>query len=424
MINISILGLSHQGLVFAAFFAKLNLKVICFDNKINRIKKLKKDNITDEVEFEPNLKKQLSNKNLFFTSDITKIKKSNTILICEDVLIKSDGSKNDKQIINLINILNKINFNHVVNIILFSQINPGFSRFYSKKLINNKKVNFFYSPDILTIGEALKVLNEKKIFFVGGAKKKININSKKILDDFFKIIKKRYIFSTYESVELTKEAIQLKLAMDVTFVNIISDYIDLNDDYEIEKIIEYMKLDKRFSKYGYWRPGLGFGGGHIERGLKMFESNKNKFQNRIIKATINYNESRIFFASKIIKSNNIKNIGIWGLSYKKNTNSTFRSYSRRLIELLKNKYSYFCFDESCRFENTFNKKYNIVYSEDKREILKKTDCLLILSDWDQFKMLDKSYFDILAKKVFFDPYMFYSKHKDYFQSLKIKYYNL
>ena len=38
MINISILGLSHQGLVFAAFFAKLNLKVICFDNKINRIK--------------------------------------------------------------------------------------------------------------------------------------------------------------------------------------------------------------------------------------------------------------------------------------------------------------------------------------------------------------------------------------------------
>ena len=38
------------------------------------------------------------------------------------------------------------------------------------------KVNF-YSPDILTIGEALKVLNEKN-FFVGGAKKKIKIVNK------------------------------------------------------------------------------------------------------------------------------------------------------------------------------------------------------------------------------------------------------
>ena len=97
------------------------------------------------------------------------------------------------------------------------------------------------------------------------------------------------IYTNLETVEVAKEAVQLKLGLDVTFVNLLDDFCKYNKAITHD-VIDYMKLDIRFSKKGYWRPGLGFGGGHIERGLKTFDKNLNTNYKNLIEQIITFNE--------------------------------------------------------------------------------------------------------------------------------------
>lgn len=426
--NIGVVGLSHQGLVYSSFLAKNNHNIIGIDSDKNLIKNLKTRYYSEDTKVEPFIKTNLRKfkKKILFSNNFKKISNCDFIFITQDVKILNDGKKDEKKVFDLIKTVSKyakINSNFII----LSQVKVGFANKIVQYLERKRrKLNIFNSPDILTIGQALNDLERKKILIVGHEDRAVKYKQK--VKYFFKKINKKILFTSLNTVEITKEAVQLKLALDVTFVNLLSDFCKKNNS-DTYNVINYMKLDSRFSKRGYWRPGLGFGGGHIERGLKTFDKNLNSNYQNLIKKVIIYNDKRIDYFVNNMESEfkRIKNLklGILGLSYKKNSESTFRSYAVRFLKKLKKqKNKIFAYDPSAKLSKSFQKKFNIKQVSKLNVVLGKSNTLLVLCDWDQFKKIDL--ITLVENKIslIIDPFNIFQKMKLKLSKLNINYINL
>ena len=425
--NIGIVGLSHQGLVYMSFLSKFNFKIIGIDTNKNLIKELKENFVSADTLAEPFIQKTLrtNKKKITFTDNFKEITKCNLLLITEDVKILSDGSKNESKVYYLIKTALK-NVKNNSNLIILSQVSVGFANKIKKITNVKKKINILNSPDILTIGQALKDLIAKKTYIVGSSNS--NFIKNKNIKNFFSRIKKKVIYTNLESVEVAKEAVQLKLGLDVTFVNLLDDFCKYNKAITHD-VIDYMKLDIRFSKKGYWRPGLGFGGGHIERGLKTFDKNLNTNYKNLIEQIITFNEKRMDYFSNSMMSylDKIKNLklGILGLSYKKNSESVFRSYATRFIQKIKKqKNPIYAYDPFAEFTKNFEKKYSIKQVSQIKTVLKNSNVLMFMCDWDEFKRIKLINFKQSNIKIIIDPFSIFRKNKDSFIKKGIKYLQL
>ena len=421
--KIAIVGLSHQGYIWSIFLSKYFKKVGLFDIQKERLNRFKNKNFPNYIKNEENFNKY---KKHLLKNSIPKnyhdLKFYDTILVTEDVIIKKNFTKDTKNIKNNIDKIVK-NLSVNSNIVLMSQVNPGSTRKFFSKIKPSMKISIFYIPDVLIIGTAIKTLENYKHFLIGGIYSIPSLKEELFLKKFFTKIEKKFSYAKIEEVELVKEAIQLKLSFDVTFVNLLSSICEQNN-LSLINIINFLKNDKRFSKNSYWRPGLGFGGGHIERGLKYFHDNLPNYDSKFMSSLINYNELRMNWLYEILdKNKHIKNIFIWGATYKKNTSSIFRSYTSRLITKYKNKYRYTIYDPGAGVKaDLFKKKY--VLSTNKQFMdLKNIDCLIILSDWEIFnlKKSEINKFKNYKKLILIDSYRLLLPIKKYINRMGIKY---
>jgi nucleotide sugar dehydrogenase len=384
--KIAIVGLSHQGYVWAIFLSQYYKNIGIFDAQKQRLSDFTNHNFPTYIKNEKDFSKY---KNKLSQSCKAKsfldLKYYDTILVTEDIIIKKDLTKDTiylkKNVDQVIKYIPKNS-----NIILMSQVNIGSTRKIFSKILNTINTFIYYIPDVLTIGTGISSLENYKHVIVGGNKKIASNKEKNFLKKFFTKINKSFSYSTLEEAEIVKEAIQLKLSLDVTFVNLLSSVAEINN-LSLTKMINFIKKDKRFSKDGYWRPGLGFGGGHIERGLKFFMDNLESYDKKFMHNLFKYNEFRINWLYKALEKNKkIKNIFIWGATYKKNTSSTFRSYTSRLIKRYKDKYQYTIYDPGLPTNSPFFKKKYVFRTSNQFMNLEGIDCLIILSDWDNFNL--------------------------------------
>ena len=141
--NIGIVGLSHQGLVYMSFLSKFNFKIIGIDTNKNLIKELKENFVSTDTLAEPSIQKTLriNKKKITFTNNFKEITKCNLLLITEDVKILHDGSKNESKVYYLIKTALK-NVKNNSNLIILSQVSVGFAN-KIKKITNVKKDKYF-----------------------------------------------------------------------------------------------------------------------------------------------------------------------------------------------------------------------------------------------------------------------------------------
>ena len=128
--------------------------------------------------------------------------------------------------------------------------------------------------------------------------------------------------------------------------------------------------------------------------------------------------------SKFKRIQNLK-LGILGLSYKKNSESTFRSYAVRFLKKLKKqKNKIFAYDPSARLSKSFQKKLNIKQVSKLDIVLGKSNTLLVLCDWDQFKKIDVTTLVENKISLIIDPFNIFEKMKLKLSKLNINYINL
>lgn len=329
---ICFVGMTHLGLVSAIASATKGGNVVCFDQSATLIEELIAGKFPVS---EPGLNTAAAEHStqISFTSDLESIKQCDIVYLSVDVPTDDAGNSNLQPILEHFRLIKK-NINDKAIVVILCQVPPGFTR--SLDLDN---LRLFYQVETLVFGRALERATQPERFIVGSS------DSNQPLPTFFQDFLARFrcpiLHMSYESAELTKIAINLFLVSSVSTTNMLSDICErIGADWT--EIVSALRLDARIGPNAYLKPGLGFGGGNLERDVTTIRNigEQTGANTNLAELWTTNSNGRRMLVSQIVKSLFLndwkeKHFCILGLAYKENTASTKNSASLELLRELK-----------------------------------------------------------------------------------------
>jgi UDPglucose 6-dehydrogenase len=435
--RVVIVGLGYVGLTMAVCLTDIGVKTIGVDiddRKIDLIRKGKSP--IYEPHLEEMLRKAQNSGGLQVTKDLfSALEDSNIIFIAVGTPNNADGTTNLAQlkftIRQLGETIGKIRKYHLI--VIRSTIPPGTSENIIKPDLESisgkycgRDFGLCVNPEFLSEGSAVQnMLNPYRII-IG----EYNKESGEILENFYKKVKfnnlPRIIRTSMSNAELIKYVNNAFLATKISFINSIANLCEKIPRSDVEVIGKAIGLDPRISPL-FLRAGLGWGGSCLPKDLEAIYnfSKKLGLDPLIFDSVIQINNLQplrlVKKVKELLEDIKGKRIAILGLSFKPNTDDVRGAVSINIInELLKENVK-ICVYDPVAIKNTrkfFGKK--IYYANSVKDCIKKTDCCIIVTEWNEFKKLKPCDFKtcmrrplIMDGRRLYDPQDF-SKELEYY----------
>jgi len=284
-----------------------------------------------------------------------------------------------------------------------------------KKILEDRGVDIEFhicsNPEFLREGTAVKdTMNPSRII----AWVESDFWEKAIREIYKPITDKWYdlMITDLKSSEIIKYASNAFLATKISFINEIANFTEVVG-WNINDISKWMWMDNRIGPK-FLNAWIWYGGSCFPKDISALIQTwkKNWYEFEIIKATNKINESqKVSPIKKLHKALKWelqwKTIAIWGLTYKPWTDDIRDAPS---LEMIKEIASHWikkikCFDPVA-WEKTKDKLSfinNLEISKSKEEAISWADCLIILTEWEEFKNADIDILDkYLNKKIIID----------------------
>ncbi len=400
---ISIIGSGYVGLVTGACFAELGNKVICADNDLKKISRLKKGIIPIyEPGLEELIKINLKKKRLKFTSNINEaVRATDIIFLAVGTPSLENGEADLTGIENVAKSI-AVNMNGYKLVVEKSTV-PVETGKWVKHTIETyikKKIKFDVAsnPEFLKEGQAINDFMHPDRVVIGVESKK----AAGLLLELYRPLNAPIVVTDIKSAELIKHASNSFLATKISFINVISRICD-KVGADVVEVALGMGLDKRIGK-SFLNAGIGYGGSCFPKDLDAFITISEKLGVnfdllRAVKAA--NQEQKDFFLEKIknklwiIKD---KTIGILGLSFKPDTDDIRNAPSLDIIRVLKSEGAKLKVYDPSSMPKAKEILSEIKFCRDSYEVCRDSDCLLIVTEWDEFKELDFSKVKKLLKR--------------------------
>ena len=429
--KLCMIGTGYVGLVSGVCFSDLGNDVICVDRDLKKIENLKNGIIPI---YEPGLdelvSKNYKNNRLKFSSNLKdSILKSDIIFICVGTPTKKNGNNADlTQVYNVAREISKsikkfkiIITKSTVPVTTGDEIEKIISKKVSKKLFS-----VVSNPEFLREGDAIRDFTYPDRIVIGTNNKKSNMILKNL---YSPLISKgaKYVSTSRRAAELIKYASNAFLATKITFINELANLCE-KINVNVEDISIGMGLDDRIGSR-FLRAGPAYGGSCFPKDTKAITATANKFKTNltVIKSVIKSNENRSSLMLKRvfdILKNEIKNKNICflGVTFKANTDDMRDSSSLSMIpELIKKGAKINYFDPTGE-KPQFKKFKNVVFSNNIKDAIKKSDLIIIHTEWNDFKTINFKKYVKNKKFSIFDMRNIYSKNK--MKAQKIKYFSI
>jgi len=403
--NISIIGTGYVGLVTGACFAELGNTVICADNNQKKVSDLKKCIIPI---YEPGLEElvtiNVKKKRLLFTTSIKDtVNKSEVIFIAVSTPSLDNG---EADLTGVENVARNIAINLTgYRLIVEKSTVPVETGKWVKDTIStyikhNIKFDIASNPEFLREGQAINDFMHPDRIVIGVESKK----ARDILVSLYKPLNSPLVITDIKSAELIKHASNSYLATKISFINAISRICE-KVGADVVEVAEGMGLDKRIGP-GFLNAGIGYGGSCFPKDVDAFINIAEKLGCNfdLLKAVKAINQQqKSFFLNKIkgllwiIKD---KTIGILGLSFKPNTDDIRNAPSIDIIQALQSEGAKIKVYDPSAMEKAGELLGKVKFCKDPYEVCRGSDCLLIITEWDEFKELDLSKIKKLLKRPF------------------------
>ena len=392
--KISVIGCGYVGLVSGFCFADSGHKVTCIDNSDKKIELLKDNKVPI---YEPGLKellfKNVENSNLSFELNINEsIRDSEIVLITVGTPTSESGDADltfvhqcAREISEFISPNTQIimkstvpvgTCDEVEDIIKENCLHSEFSVISNPEFLREgNAINDFINPDRIVIGTDDQT------------SRKTMINLYKNISNEDKIL-----FTSRRSSELIKYASNSMLAMRIIFINEIADLCE-KIGANVTDIAKGIGLDKRIGPH-FLDPGPGFGGSCFPKDARALIESGKKYgaPQTLLESVILGNENRKKNISKKILDKLDKQsenqIGILGVTFKAETDDMRESPSLVIIpDLQENGINISAYDPEGEKEASKILK-DVNWKKSAYEAAENVDCLVILTDWEEFKNLD------------------------------------
>ena len=324
--KIAIAGVGYVGLSLATLLSQYN-EVVALDiiedkvDKINsKISPIEDKYIEKYLRTKKlNLRATLDYKDAFCNADF--------IIICMPTNYDEKNNFFDTSLVE--EIIEKIkNMKISTTIIIKSTVPVGFTEKMKRKHNMN---NIIFSPEFLREGKALYDNLYPSRIILGDK----NEQAKKFAELLKKAsLKKDVAIKFMKSTEA--EAVKLfsntYLALRIAYFNELDTYAEIKG-LNTKNLIEGVCMDQRIGDF-YNNPSFGYGGYCLPKDTKQLKANYKDVPENLITAIVNSNATRKQHIVKEILSKEPKNIGIYKLSMKKNSDNFRASAIFDIIDML------------------------------------------------------------------------------------------
>ena len=384
MAKIAIIGTGYVGLSSAVGFAHLGHDIVGIDIDESKVSKLTSGKSPIfEKNIEKFLTKSLKKKKIVFSTDYRKISNCKFVFLCLPTPQLDDGSADTSYILEASKLLSKY-LKDSATLVIKSTV-PVNTWKKVKEVLNRSDISIVSNPEFLREGTALDDFFKPDRIVVGSEdSKKANEVAK-----LYKARNAKIVFTDNTSAEIIKYASNSFLAIKLSFVNEIAAYAESTDANALE-VLHAMGLDKRIGKE-FLKPGPGWGGMCFPKDVSALKESARE-KNVPIPLLDAALESNLKAHARIVKkvsdvlggSLNGKNVAVWGLAFKANTDDTRFSPAISVIELL------LAAGAKVTAFDPVVKQVKDLAIDVKSEIIQSVenaDALVVLTEWQEFKSI-------------------------------------
>ena len=406
--NICVIGTGYVGLVAGTCFADSGNDVICVDIDAKKIEKLNRGEIPIyEPGLEELVKRNTKEGRLRFTTDLSYgVKRSLICFIAVGTPPGGDGSADLKYVLEAArNIAGAMDgYRIIVNkstvpVGTADKVKAAIQEELDKR---SKKYEFdvVSNPEFLKEGAAIDDFMKPDRVIIGTNSAHAAEIMKELYSSFMRKTD-RLIMMDVRSAEMTKYAANAMLATKISFINEIANLCELVGA-DIDNVRKGIGTDSRIG-FEFLFPGVGYGGSCFPKDVQAMirTAGEYGYDMKILKSVedVNYRQKGVI-VDKMLKyfeargkgqgakgkplEGNI--IGIWGLSFKPRTDDMREAPSITIINRL--------LDAGARIKahdpeamteamKIFGNK--VEYLKDNYEVVKDTDALVVITEWNEFR---------------------------------------
>lgn len=426
--KISVIGTGYVGLVSGVCFAQMGNSVVCVDIDAKKIEDLKQGIIPI---YEPGLEdmtlENYKNKTLDFTTDAARaIKESKVVFIAVGTPMGEDGSADLQYVLEVAKTIGESIESYTV-VVDKSTVPVGTAdkvRATIQEQLDLRGVDIEFdvvsNPEFLKEGAAIDDFLHPDRVVIGADSDRAMDIMRELYAPFMKL-HDRFIAMDIKSAEMTKYAANAMLATKISFMNEMSQICE-RVGADINKVRNGIGSDSRIG-YSFIYPGCGYGGSCFPKDVQALAKTAKDFgyTPRILDAVEAVNlDQKYVISNKVIAKygENLsgKTFGVWGLSFKPETDDMREASSITIInELTRRGAKIVAYDPKARHEaESFYLKGNdkVTYVDAKYDALKDADALILITEWQEFRSPDfEEMKKLLKEAVFFDGRNQFSKDK-------------
>jgi len=414
--KVAIVGSGYVGLVTGTCFSEVGIDVTCVDIDQKKIDNLKQGIIPI---YEPGLEemvhRNMKKERLHFTTSIVDaLEDCEVIFSAVGTPPDEDGSADLQYVLNVARDCGKYMKDYLL-IVTKSTVPVDTSEKIKKTVqeeLDKRGVQIEFdvasNPEFLKEGAAIDDFLKPDRIVVGCDSPRAE-ELMKALYKPFTLNGHPIIFMDITSAEMTKYAANSMLATKISFMNDIANLCEIVGA-DINMVRKGIGSDSRIgTKFIY--PGVGYGGSCFPKDVKALIRTADKFKYclRVLKAVeaVNddqkstlYNKVMKFFGGDIKE----KTIALWGLSFKPQTDDMREAPSLVLIsKLISAGAKVKAYDPVAMHEAKRILGDQIDYADDQYDALIDADCLLLVTEWPEFKFPNfKIIRKLLKSPVVFD----------------------
>ena len=410
--NITIVGTGYVGLVTGTCFAETGNNVVCVDIDSEKIKQLRSGQIPI---YEPGLEvifsRNIRQGRLHFTTNLEEgIKDASIIFLALPTPPGADGSADLQYVLKVADDLSQLIKNYVV-IVDKSTVPVGTGdqvhAVLAKKL-DESLFDVVSNPEFLREGAAVDDFMKPERVVIGCESDKAKHIMQLLYEPFVRQ-GNPIIYMDLRSAELTKYAANAFLATKITFMNEIANLCEkLGAD--VDFVRKGIGTDSRIGKR-FLFPGVGYGGSCYPKDVQALNkiAKENEYEFKILDAVMDINsQQKLRIAESIINDlgDNLdgKTIGIWGLSFKPNTDDIREAPSLYTIDkLIAHGARIKAYDPEAMKNISILYGDNIELCKDMYEAIQDCDVLAIMTEWNVFRTPDYNRIkDALKQNTIYD----------------------
>ncbi len=416
--KIAVVGTGYVGLVSGTCFADSGNDVTCVDIDNEKVERMRQGEVPI---YEPGLNRvfdrAIREKRLQFTTNLEEaFKDAEIVFLCLPTPPGADGQADLSFVLGVADELGDLfnKYGEYKVVVNKSTVPVGTADKVREKISSKTDVDFdvVSNPEFLREGAAVEDFMKPERVIVGTRSEKAAEIMTTLYEPFVRS-GNPIIVMDERSSELTKYAANSMLATKITFMNEIANVCE-KVGADVDNVRRGIGTDSRIGKR-FLFAGIGYGGSCFPKDVQAIHhtAGEEGYDFRILGSVMDVNEGQktsIIPKMKEYYNGDLKGkkVGIWGLSFKPETDDVREAPSLYIAETLANegvKMKAYDPEAMDTFKAATSEKVidNMEFMADRDSVLKDIDALIICTEWNEFRRPDLDNFSKHMKApVIFD----------------------